>query len=383
MRRLTPFGRVNPDEERGAVLAIVAISFLAIIGMLVLTFDLGRGVALKRNMVNAADAASLAAARECGLAHGTGPATAAADQLIADNNASATRAGIQFDSAPQCSGVPGDGERQVTVSVSVPQEYFFAQIFGFTSGTVSASATAEWTLGETAPAPIRIDQTKVQKCETEGVPDPEGRIDCYFTFEKGPSPLNADWGWLNLPEGWPIQGTDTNPLTCTTQKGGSKDLSDYIGGMGGMGAAGDTTELPGLWDPTGAGNPPTYVCSSTGHKATSVAAIQTWVDNVTSLLTKGELETEPSVLFPVVACDPTKTPGDPDCREWKYTPGAAYPVVRLQGFYVKEALDGQQARKNPNCKFTRQGSDVFCLHLQTTGVDDSDSGGHVKVWLVD
>ena len=50
------------DEEHGAVLAIVAISFICLIGMLVLTFDLGRGVALKRNMVNGADSAALAAA---------------------------------------------------------------------------------------------------------------------------------------------------------------------------------------------------------------------------------------------------------------------------------------------------------------------------------
>jgi Flp pilus assembly protein TadG len=384
MRRLSLFGRVRPrDDERGAVLVIVAISLLAVIGMLVLTFDLGRGVALKRNMVNAADAASLAAARECGLAHGEAQAMNAADQLIADNNGSAVRSGWNLDSVPQCSGVPADGERQVTVTVSVPQEYFFAQIFGFTSGTVTATATAEWTLGETAPAPIKVDQMKVDQCETEGVPDPEGRIDCYFTFEKGPSPLNADWGWLNLPEGWPIQGTDTNPMTCTSQKGGSKDLSGYIGGMGGMGAPGNETQLPGLWDPTGAGAPPTYVCSSTGHKATSVAAIQDWVDNVTSLLAQGKLESEPTVLFPIVACDPTKAPGNPNCREWKYTPGVAFPVVRLQGFYVKEALDGQAARKNPNCKFTKKSSDVFCLHLQTTGVDDPNSGGSVKVWLVD
>jgi Flp pilus assembly protein TadG len=58
------------DEEQGAVLAMVAISLIVMLGMAVLTFDLGHGVALKRNMVGAADAAALAAARECGLAHG-------------------------------------------------------------------------------------------------------------------------------------------------------------------------------------------------------------------------------------------------------------------------------------------------------------------------
>src|SRR5919106_7023423 len=172
------------DEEHGAVLAIVGISLLALLGMVVLTFDLGRGVALKRNMVNAADAAALAAARECGLAHGTGPAETEAKDLIVDNNGSATLTNIAFDSEPQCSGVPSGGERQVRVTVSVPQDYFFAQIFGFNSGTVTASATAEWTLGQTSPAPLRIDQLKIDECLDEGLTSGGGRIHCYFPFEK-------------------------------------------------------------------------------------------------------------------------------------------------------------------------------------------------------
>ena len=123
------------DEEQGAVLVMVAISLIALIGMAVLTFDLGRGVALKRNMVNAADAGALAAARECGLAHGEASATQAADQLIADNNTSAGRVGpLKFNPGPAvCSGAGNpdpDGHNTVTVTVKVPQEYFFAQIFG-------------------------------------------------------------------------------------------------------------------------------------------------------------------------------------------------------------------------------------------------------------
>jgi Flp pilus assembly protein TadG len=370
------------DEESGAVLAIVAISLLALLGMVVLTFDLGRGVALKRNMVNAADAAALAAARECGLAHGTGPAETEANDLIVDNNGSATLTNIAFDSAPQCSGVPSSGERQVRVTVSVPQDYFFAQIFGFNSGTVTASATAEWTLGQTSPAPLRIDQLQIRECEEEGVVNPQGRIDCYFTFEKGAAPLNSDWGWLNLPEGWPIKGQDTNPMTCNSQKGGANDLNDYIGTMGGMGTPDKQFEA-GLWDASGGGVPPTYVCGSTGHKTTSVKAIQDWVDSVKAAMNNGTLESEPVVLFPVVACDTAGSPGDSSCRPWLYTPGTAYPVIKFQGFYVKEALNGQDARRNPNCEFTRQSSDVFCIHLQTTASDEQPTGGSVIVWLVD
>jgi Flp pilus assembly protein TadG len=371
------------DEESGAVLVIVAISLLALLGMVVLTFDLGRGVALKRNMVNAADAAALAAARECGLAHGTAPAETEAKDLIVDNNGSATLTNIAFDSVPQCSGAAADGERQVRVTVSVPQEYFFAQIFGFNNGTVTASATAEWTLGQTSPAPLRVDQLALKACEEEGIVDPEtGRIDCYITYEKGSDPLNSDdRGWLNLPEGWPVQDkqpSDSNPLTCDSQAGGAKDLGDYIGTMGGMGTPGKPFAAD-LWDPA-----PTWVCGASGKKTSNVDDIQAWVNNVADMLADPNLPDfkEPPVQFPVVAPD---CPGA-GCYEWKFTPGIAYPVVDLQDFYVKGAWNRPKIPKSEedNCKFKFPSNDSFCVHLQTPGPNDPpSSGGSVQVWLVD
>jgi hypothetical protein len=108
------------------------------------------------------------------------------------------------------------------------------------------------------------------------------------------------------------------------------------------------------------------------------------VDDVEAAMADGSLQSEPVVLFPVVACNSTTTPGDSSCREWEFTPGVAYPVVKLQGFYVKDAWFGAQAKKQANCDFTTPSSDVFCVHLQTTGTDDPpDTGGSVKVWLVD
>jgi Flp pilus assembly protein TadG len=373
------------DDEQGAVLAMVAISLIVLLGMLVLTFDLGRGVAIKRNMVNAADAGALAAARECGLANGDVSARKAADALVADNNDAATVTGFQIDPNPAvCSGAPNpdpDSKNTVTVTVSVPQEYFFAQIFGFDGGTVVASATAEWTTGVTAPAPLKLDQLKVEDCE-DGTPNADGLIDCYFTFEKLTKPGTSQWGWLNLPEGWPITGVDPNPKNCSSQAGGNNDLFDYISWMGGMGTQ-DTGFLPALWDTTGGGNPPTWVCAATGHKSSSVDAINDWVSSVTQLIDEGKLESEPAVLFPIVACDSAKDPSNATCREWKYAPGLAYPVVKFQGFFVKETWNGQEARRQPNCNFTRPSSDVFCIHLQTTGPDTPISGGAVTVRLVD
>ena len=156
------------DEEQGAVLMMVALSLVVLIGMAVLTFDLGRGVALKRTMVTAADAGALAAARECGLANGEASAKTAAGDLVTDNNGAAKVTGFKIDPSPAvCAGGANpdpDGHNTVTVTVTVPQEYFFAQIFGFDSGQVVASATAEWTLELSGPAPLKVEALKVDEC---------------------------------------------------------------------------------------------------------------------------------------------------------------------------------------------------------------------------
>ena len=373
------------DEEHGAVLAIVAISLICLLGMLVLTFDLGRGVALKRNMVNGADAAALAAAMECGQANGEGPARLQAADLLADNNPAATilpgTAGFRINPGPaQCDGVPSpdpDNNPTVTVTVSVPQEYFFAPIFGINNGTVVATATAEWTTGDSNPAPLKVDQLKIDECVEEGVPDPEHpeRTNCYFTFEG----TGGQWGWLNLPQGWPIKGQDSNPMAKCPNTGGTGELVDYIGGMGGMGAPGDPT-LSGslLWDPTGGGNPPTWVCAANGRIDEGRIAIQEWLDNVQALMNEVPPKPEPIVLFPVVACNGAAPP----CFVWKTGSQAAYPVVKLQGFYVKEVFKGKQ-EVTKNCGVKPKSGAVFCLHLQTTGLDGEPSSGRPIVRLVD
>jgi Flp pilus assembly protein TadG len=324
------------DDEQGAVLAIVAISLIVLVGMLVLTFDLGRGVALKRNMVNAADAGALAAARECGLANGDVSAGQAADELVADNNDAATVTDIQFDPSPaQCSGAPNsdpDGRNTVTVTVSVPQEYFFAQIFGFDEGAVVASATAEYSKGVANPAPLKLDVADVNDCTTTGV-------DCYFEFEKDKT--GSQRGWLDFPQGWPNGITGNDPARCTSQSGGVNELRDYIEKM----AQGTVVLNAGLWEP-----PPTYVCAAGGVPNDLVEAIVDF------------LNAHPGVIidWPTVACDGAAPP----CYPWSTTSGRdAYPVVAFAELSIVQAWSGHEAQDNPNCEFERKSSDVFCIQL--------------------
>ena len=360
------------DDERGAVLAIVAITLIALLGMLVLTFDLGRGVALKRNMVNAADAGALAAARECGLANGEPSAMAAAGELVADNNDAATVTGLEINPDPAvCAGAGNpdpDGRNTVTVTVTVPQEYFFAQIFGFDEGSVVASATAEWTLQLSNPAPLKVESLKVDECLRGGTGS-----HCYVGY----SDVGSQYGWLNFPEGWPVQG-EPNPPTDCDSKGGAKDLKDYVGTMGGAGTS--STFNPTLW------NVPTWVCAKPGDNNAAVHAIRNWIDTVGN---PAPPEPRPVVSFPVVA--PESSPCPPEgCWPTYGNPDASYPVIRFQGFYIEDVWehgsDINKAGLADECGFPgKKGAEgnSFCIELTVVPPDVNPTNGSPTVRLVD
>ena len=358
------------DEEQGAVLAMVAISLIVMLGMAVLTFDLGHGVALKRNMVGAADAAALAAARECGLAHGETLAAKAADQLIVDNNASASRVGpLKFTPGPAvCSGAGNpdpDGQNTVTVTVTVPQEYFFAQIFGFNGGQVVASATAEWTMELSGPAPLKMESLKVDECLKGGTGS-----HCYVGYEDD----DAQYGWLNFPEGWPEKG-EPNPPTSCPSSGGANDLKDYVGQMG----TGTSGFGPTLW------NVPVWVCAKDGKNSSALHAIQTWIDNVGN---PPPPEPRPVVSFPVVAPSSAPCPAE-GCWPRYVNPVASYPVIRFQGFYIEKVWDtGSEVKKAgvaDECGFTGKKipGNAFCIELSVVPADQDPTNGSPIVRLID
>jgi Flp pilus assembly protein TadG len=362
------------DEEQGAVLMMVAISLVVLIGMAVLTFDLGRGVALKRNMVNAADAGALAAARECGLANGEASAKTAAGQLVADNNGAAKVTGFEINPDPAvCSGAGNpdpDGHNTVTVTVNVPQEYFFAQIFGFNSGTVVASATAEWTLELSGPAPLKVEALKVDECLKGGTGS-----HCYVGYAPDGSGSQAQYGWLNFPEGWPVQG-EPNPPTDCDSKGGANDLKDYIGQMGGTGTS--SGFQPTLW------NVPVWVCGKSGDNATALIAIQKWIDTVGN---PPPPEPRPVVAFPVVAPASAPCPAEGCWPRYK-NPDASYPVIRFQGFYIENQWKGNDIKKaglKDECGFGDINGGLgneFCIELTVVPADQNPTNGNPTVRLV-
>lgn len=247
-------------EEEGATIAIVAISLIALMGMVVLVTDVGGLVARRRELVNANDSAALAAAKtfaaeEGGAICGTneGPAQTSADTLATTNVSGSTRALFTTDCAAQT----------VTVEYQRVQDLFFAPILGFgSSATVTATATAKWgqSMGGN-PIPIELDPTTTGNCVYIDPSNPDGGFkppapcpDGYW-FDPQSTDQNSAWGLLSLNEWAPDNGANDPQAQCSAA-GGSNALGGWIDG-----SAPISVTLAQI---------PTYVCTRNG------ASTSTW-----------------------------------------------------------------------------------------------------------
>jgi Putative Flp pilus-assembly TadE/G-like len=189
--------RVHEDES-GVVLMIVAVTMLVLLGMLVLTVDLGRAVAVKREMVAGTDAAALAAAQQCALGNNEPDARAAAEDVLAENKSGAVVTPSGFN-APECDGGAITDPQIVTVESTVEVDYFFAGIFGFDSGPVVAQAAVQWgVLTGAFGAPVTVDFEQLTACGITPDDPPETAIDgCELEYPKD-TLQEPRWGVLDL-----------------------------------------------------------------------------------------------------------------------------------------------------------------------------------------
>jgi hypothetical protein len=199
------FRRAAADEE-GAVLVIITLSLIALFGMMVLVVDVGSLLYTRRALVNAADAAALAAAQSCGQKEGIGTANAQANQYTVANQSGASVAFGFPHYFPSCDSPAG----LVTVRVTTERPLFFAPVLGFDSDTaVVTEAIASWGgagIGEKV-APLMLSADRLHSADCDIPPaDPEaaeGRI-CSFWWNNSsngqtePDLANAEWGTLDL-----------------------------------------------------------------------------------------------------------------------------------------------------------------------------------------
>jgi putative Flp pilus-assembly TadE/G-like protein len=244
------------DNEHGAVAIIVALSLIAIFGLIVLTVDVGQLLYKRRAMVNASDAAALAAAQSCaGITDSDSP-EAMADTFAVDNEGTAKASVTNIVDIAGCDG-PAFGH--VTVEYAMDQNLFFAGVLGFNGpAAVRTAATAGWgPTGSANPIPIVVytgtTQTQGECQIEENLPADQS---CFLWYDNNKDVFGGSaFGFLNICQ-------DGEPL-C------SKVGWDVSSGANcpNVGASERRPWIDGTWGgaPVDVNYPdPTYVCRLSG-----------------------------------------------------------------------------------------------------------------------
>jgi len=117
-------------DERGQAAVLVAIALVAIFGFLALVTDVGQLYLTRSRLQAAADSAALAGAQDLAQSKGQTVARATASDYANRNIASTHQTIITFSGA------------DIVVRVNAGQATFFGKVFGRSSVTIGASATA-------------------------------------------------------------------------------------------------------------------------------------------------------------------------------------------------------------------------------------------------
>jgi hypothetical protein len=318
---------------------LVAVLLMVLLGVLVLTVDLGSMVARKRVMVRAADSAALAAAQACavaGQARTTADAERIADQLANENGAGLNVGATNIVSITGCQ----TGRGQLTVRYTGTQPFYFAPALGFGgSGSVTAQATAAW--GTPAPIPLTISLgwfDQFSSCQLPLDVDEE----CWVLFDnQHQDNTSANWGWMNI-EGWyPLTSFSSLPgAHCSGP--GTSTLRDEITLQG---------PFPSLTYGT-----PAWVCTRTGNTSAWTA-----VDSI-----EGQVR-----MFPI--SDPTRI-ATGDMKNWRY-------VAYFQPAVIVKVFDGNDRDRDPTCgPLAAPRNNQTCIHIR--GAEDPFPGVHL-IRLVD
>ena len=276
-----------PDREgeRGATAVIVTLSLIALLGLIVLTVDVGQLLFKRRTMVNASDAAALAAAQSCaGLGDSDVPEAMA--DTYALENATALNSGA--GNIVQITGCDGPAFGNLTVRYESEQGLFFAGVLGADGpAAVNTEATAGWgPTGSANPLPIVVYTGQSQgNCDIqEGIG--EG-VSCYLWYDNDLF-SQSSFGFLNLcttndscSQGWDVSAGAQCPNV------GASLRSDWIAGnwQGGP----NETNYPA----------PTYVCRVSGLTSSNWSGLESRADPTGH--TSG-VDDDADLIFPVNDC---------------------------------------------------------------------------------
>jgi Flp pilus assembly protein TadG len=273
VRERTPLA-LQLHREEGATAVIVVLSLVALLGLIVLTVDVGQLLFRRRGMVNASDSAALAAAQSCAGVDDTD-----VPEIMADTFAGENVNGLRpFNGGiTDLVGCDGPAFGHVSVEYQTQQDLFFAGVLGFTGpAQVKTAATAGWGPARRAnPLPIVVYTGQDQgNCDidegmTPGTP-------CYLWYDNDLF-ANSAFGFLNLctADDRCQQGWDVDPGAQCPNVGASL-RDDWISGN--WDGAENRINFPG----------DTYVCRVSGLASSDWSGLEDRVGD--------------DLLFPVNDC---------------------------------------------------------------------------------
>jgi hypothetical protein len=246
------------NGEGGASAVIVVLSLFALFGLLVLTVDVGQLLFKRRAMVNASDAAALAAAQSCAGVTDTDIPSAVANTFATENVSVAT------GTITEMVGCDGPAYGHVSVQYGMSESLFFAGVLGANGPAgITTRATAGWgPAGGANPMPIVVYTGQSQgSCDIREDIGPG--VECYLWYDNDMF-NQSSFGFLNLctatdrcSQGWDVGASDQCPNV------GSSLRDDWINGNWSGGP--NEVHYP---------DAPTYVCRVSGLSSSNWAALE-------------------------------------------------------------------------------------------------------------
>ncbi len=306
-----PGHRTLRDDERGATAVIVVLSLLALFGLIVLTVDVGQLLFQRRGMVNASDAAALAAAQTCAGLDDTDVPEAMADAFALNNVGNAITA---LPNITEMVGCDSEAYGHVSVEYAMNQNLFFAGVLGISGpASVRTAATAGWgPAGGANPLPIVVYTGNDQgSCDIQEDTPPD--VDCYLWFDNDLF-SGSSFGFLNLctetdpcTRGWDVNAGDSCPNV------GASLRDDWISGNWSGGP--NVVNYPD----------PTYVCRVSGLSSSNWSALEQRIGD--------------DLIFPVNDCTTQVDSSGNTVTCFPSQPPDKYNIIGFMVLQLDEVLD--------------------------------------------
>jgi hypothetical protein len=207
---------MNVRDTRGQAAVLTILFLTVLLGASAMSLDVGSWYHAKRQLQATADAAALAGAQD--LPESPADAQALAIQYAAKNNGVLAASGVSFSSDTSANDT-------INVKLSAPSPGFFSKLFGITSVTVGAKASAR---SDNIKAALRVAPIVVNwkhpmlQCKPLPCPDPT-EIDLADLKNPGSSDAAGAFGLIDL-----LQDDNGSVGSSTLNEWITKGFDEYM-----------------------------------------------------------------------------------------------------------------------------------------------------------